>query len=129
MIEPMLAKHVLPEFTSSEGFLRRRACFMYGEFGHYKFKENGHIKLAIDGLYQCLYDKELPVRLMAATSINKLMNNDQVIGFLKPALKDLLTVYLKMMTEIDSEELVGALEEIVKHFKDDISPYAVELSA
>lgn len=31
------------------------------------------------------------------------------------------------MNEIESEELVGALEEIVKHFKEDIGPYAVEL--
>ena len=29
------------------------------------------------------------------------------------------------MSEIDSEELVGALEEIVAHFKDDIAPYAL----
>jgi len=28
------------------------------------------------------------------------------------------------MSEIDSEELVGALEQIVSHFKDDIAPYA-----
>lgn len=33
------------------------------------------------------------------------------------------------MSEIDSEELVGALEEIVKHFKDDIAPYALELTS
>lgn len=32
------------------------------------------------------------------------------------------------MQEIDSEELVGALENIVKHFKDDIGPYAIDLS-
>lgn len=32
------------------------------------------------------------------------------------------------MQEIDSEELVGALEEVVKHFKEDIGPYAIELS-
>lgn len=32
------------------------------------------------------------------------------------------------MSDIDSEELVGALEEIVKHFKDDIAPYAIDLT-
>jgi hypothetical protein len=47
--------------------------------------------------------------------------------FLKPALKNILEVYLKLMSEIESEELVSALEEIVKHFKEDISPYALEL--
>jgi hypothetical protein len=31
------------------------------------------------------------------------------------------------MSEIDSEELVSALEEIVKHFKEDIAPYAINL--
>jgi hypothetical protein len=33
-----------------------------------------------------------------------------------------------MMTEIDSEELVAALEEIVSHFKGDIAPFAIELA-
>jgi hypothetical protein len=32
------------------------------------------------------------------------------------------------MSEIESEELVGALEEIVRNFKSDIEPYAVELA-
>lgn len=32
------------------------------------------------------------------------------------------------MGEIDSEDLVTALEEVVGHFKDDITPYALQLS-
>jgi hypothetical protein len=47
------------------------------------------------------------------------------LNFLKPALKDILEIYLKLMTEIDSEDLVDALEEIVGHFQDDITPFAL----
>ena len=65
---------------------------------------------------------------MAATSVHKLLYNPTASEFLKPALSQILQVYLKLMTEIESEELVSALEEIVKHFRDDISPYAVELT-
>lgn len=101
---------------------------MYGEFGDFKFKNQEHIQSAIDAIYKALYDTELPVRLTAATSIHKLLHNDQACAFLKPALSNILQQYLKIMSEIDSEELVGALEEIVKHFKDDIGPYALELS-
>jgi hypothetical protein len=54
--------------------------------------------------------------------------NDIAIEFLKPALKNILEIYLKIMQEIDSEELVSALEEIVKHFKEDIIPYAMDLA-
>jgi hypothetical protein len=32
------------------------------------------------------------------------------------------------MSKIDSEELVRDLEEIVGHFKDDIAPYALQLT-
>jgi len=55
------------------------------------------------------------------------MHNEEATKFLKPALKDILGQYLKIMSEIDSEELVSALEEIVKHFKEDIGPYAIDL--
>ena len=64
---------------------------------------------------------------MAATSIHKLLFNQVASEFLKPALKSILEVYLKLMSEIESEELVNALEEIVKHFKGDIEPFAIEL--
>lgn len=105
-----------------------RACWMYGQFGTFKFRNNDHLKQAIQLIYGQLHDPELPVRLTAATSIHKLLHSDEVAELLKPGLKEILTIYLKMMSEIDSEELVAALEEIVSHFKDDIAPFAIELS-
>lgn len=101
---------------------------MYGEFGTFKFKDSNHLKQAVEFIYKQLFDSELPVRLTAATSLHKLMHNDECTSLLKPALKDILQIYLKLMSEIDSEELVSALEEIVSHFKDDIGPFALELS-
>lgn len=42
-------------------------------------------------------------------------------------LSTLLAIYLKLMDEIDSEELVAALEGIVAEFSADIGPYAFDL--
>lgn len=136
-MEPMLISHVLPEFkneslipTGGSGFMKMRCLWIYGELGSFKFTDMDHIRQSIDCIYQCLaYHSDLPVRVMAATSIHKLLNNKTAFEFLKPALSDILQVYLKLMTEIESEELVYALEEIVTHFKEDISPYAVELTS
>jgi hypothetical protein len=36
-----------------------------------------------------------------------------------------LEAFLKLMTEIESEELVNALEEVVTLYKDDIGPFAI----
>ena len=101
---------------------------MYGEFGTFKFKDANHIKNAVEGIYKQLFDTDLPVRLTAAISLHKLMHNDECTNLLKPYLKEILQIYLKLMSEIDSEELIGALEEIVSHFKEDIGPFALELT-
>ena len=44
---------------------------------------------------------------------------------LKPHLGNILTSYLKLMSEIESEELVNALEEIVSLYNEDIGPFAI----
>jgi len=43
---------------------------------------------------------------------------------MKPHLGQTLEVYLKMMDEIDSEELVKSLEGVIHIFNEDIGPYA-----
>lgn len=105
-MEPMLMQHVLPELKSQQPVIRSTACWMYGEFGEFKFKKEDHVKQFVDGVYQNLFAPELPVRLQAATAMAKLLKNDIASEFLKPALKNILEVYLKLMDEVDSEELV-----------------------
>ena len=45
-----------------------------------------------------------------------MLSNSTAIEFLKPALKNILEVYLRIMEEIDSEELIGALEVIMEKY-------------
>ena len=101
---------------------------MYGEFGDYEFNDQDHIKKAVDGVYKAMFASDLPVRLSAAIAMSKLIKNSTAEEFLKPALANILEVYLKIMNEIDSEELIGALEEIMTIFKDDMGPFAIQLS-
>jgi hypothetical protein len=46
---------------------------------------------------------------------------------LKPFIKEILTVYLKLMDDIDLDELLNGLSEIVSDFKEDISEFSVSL--
>ena len=45
----------------------------------------------------------------------------------RPMIGKLFEIYLKMMSEVDSEELVSSLEQIVSIFSDSIEPFALEL--
>lgn len=62
-METLLETFVIPEFKSEVGFLRATACKLFGTFGHIEFKKPENIQIATEGIYRCLLDKELPVRV------------------------------------------------------------------
>lgn len=127
-LEPTIFVHVLPELTSAQPFMRMRTCWFYKEFGNFGFRQEGHFKQAAKSIYMLLFDQELSVRFMAAISLQKFFNIEEIAQMLKSSLGILLSIYLKLMSDIDSEELVAALGKIVSHFKDDIGPYALKLT-
>lgn len=108
--------------------MRSRACWVYGEFCSFKFTNDEHVKLAIDGVYKSLFVSDLPTKLSAAISLASMLVNKTVREFLKPALKNILEVYLKMTNEIDSEHLFTSLESFMKRFNDDMGPFAIQIA-
>jgi len=67
----------------------------------------------------------LPIKYSAALALSKMLKSEAASEFLKPALKGILEMYLKIMEMIDSEELIGALEQIMEQYSDEIGPFAV----
>ena len=67
------------------------------------------------------------MKVEAALALNKLLCHEEAVEFLRPALKDLLQTYLKIMDDIDFDDMVNALKEIVEVFENDIAPYAYGL--
>jgi hypothetical protein len=127
-MEPMLIQHVMPELTSSEPFLRSRACWLYGEFGSFKYENEPTLKQAVDGVYKNLFSEELPVRLSAAVALSRLLDNKTAQDFLRPALRSIFEVYLKTIEEIESEDLVQSLNEFMTVFQNDIAPFTVQIA-
>ena len=39
-----------------------------------------------------------------------------------------MQVYLQLMNEIDSDDLVTALERLVQFYKEDMEPFAIQIS-
>jgi len=124
----MLQAHVLPEFLSAHPLLQARACWVYSEFSAYEFGDKTHIQQAVDAIYQRLFSEHLPVKFAAALALSQMIKIDAAVDFLKPALQNILEVYLKLMQDVDSEELIGSLEAFMEKYADDIGPYAVQLA-
>lgn len=126
-MEAILENHVLPEFKNNIGFLRARACWIFGKYGHIEFKNPQNIKIAVEGISLCLMDSQLPVRVKAAVALNCLLSQKEAEDLLRPSLPKILEIYLKLMDQIDNEGIVAALEGIVDSYQDEIVPYAYDL--
>ena len=126
-METILEQHVLPEFKNTIGFLRARACWIFGKYGHIEFKNSQNIKIAVEGISHCLMDTQLPVRVKAAIALNCLLTQKEAEDLLRPSLPKILEIYLKLMDQIDNEGIVAALEGIVDSYQQEIVPYAFDL--
>jgi hypothetical protein len=127
-IPNLLRNFVLPEFNSAVGFARARACWCYAQFSKNGLDSPDHEKVAIQNICRMLVDKDLPVRVEAAVALPKLFNFSVAKELVAPEIQNLLDIYLKLMGEIDSEDLVDSLELIVSEFEDQVAPFAIELS-
>jgi hypothetical protein len=69
----------------------------------------------------------LPVRVNAAVSLIKLLTQDIAVEFVRPGLETIIKIYLKLIDDIDYDELIESLKRIVEVFEDEIAPYAIQL--
>jgi hypothetical protein len=73
-MEYLLEKYVIPEFTNKIGFLRARACWLFGIYGDLEYKNKDIVIAAVEGIYKCLLDSQLPVQVKAGIALNQLLH-------------------------------------------------------
>lgn len=125
--EMMIQQYVFPELESDNAFMKARACWIYGQFAHFSFSNEDHLRHALNSLYQCLLSNDLPVRVNAAVALVKLLDHPAAVEFIRPGLSDVIRIYLKLIDDIDYDELITSLKKIVDVFEDEIGPYALDL--
>ena len=126
-IQDLLALHVYPELSSTIGFLRSRSCWAYGKFASFPFSNKEHQQQALEKICLLLLDPSLPVKYEAALTIPKILIWDISKTRIKGEISNLLKIYLNLINEIDSEEIIEALENIVENFTVEVLPFVVEL--
>lgn len=125
-VEQLLQKHAHPHLTNPIGYLRSRACWIYGEYANNLSDRQGMVDIA-EKIYINLKSDELPVQVTAACSLYKLLRVDEVKDKLESGLPQIIESYLTVIQEIDQDELITALERVVEVYDSKIEPFAYEL--
>jgi hypothetical protein len=123
----LIQQFVYSELSSSNGFLKARACWVYSQFAKFEMTDE-HLKYAMDAMFQNLSDNDLPVRVNAAIALVRLLENHPFgADLVRPGLGQVIKIYLKLIDDIEYDELIECLKVIVTVFEQEIAPYAVDL--
>ena len=69
----------------------------------------------------------MPVRVNSAIALIKFLDQPVAADFIRPGLDSVIKIYLKLIDDIDYDELIDSLKRIVEVFEDSIAPHALEL--
>jgi hypothetical protein len=125
-VDSVVSTFVLPELSSSHGFLRMRACWVLEQFDEIEY--NSHTCLAaLQGVLNALTDKDLPVKVAAAGALGALLDNEATQQSLPPYLGKVMEAVLALANEIQLDSIAFVLERLVQMFAEELAPYAVQL--
>ena len=120
-LEPIITTHVIPEFSSSVGYMRCRVCMFMENFHEVKWENGNTVQLILNGLLTCLRDPCLPVQTAAAISLRLYLTEPSARELVVPILPDICREYFRIMSEVENDIVLSALQTIVLEFGDEIS--------
>ncbi|ORY60630.1 importin-beta domain-containing protein [Pseudomassariella vexata] len=127
-VEYFLVRFVFPDFKSSQGFLRARACDTVEKFEMLNFKDQNNLLVIYRHILDCMADPALPVRVTAALALQPLIRHDAIRISMQQSIPTIMQQLLKLANECDIDALANVMEDFVEVFAAELTPFAVALS-
>lgn len=128
-MQPALTNYILPEFGSTFGFLRARACWVVQQFSVMEFTSEEVLDTTIKCVLGALTDVELPVQVEAGIAIKHLIENqdEKSTDLIRPNVQPLITSILDVLNRSENDELTGTIAKLVECFPEEVKDIAVLL--
>ncbi|KAI0012052.1 importin-beta domain-containing protein, partial [Xylariaceae sp. FL0662B] len=127
-VEYFLVRYVFPDFKSSQGYLRARACDTIEKFEQLNFKDQNNLLVIYRHILDCMADSDLPVRVTAALALQPLIRHDAIRISMQQSIPTIMQQLLKLANECDIDALANVMEDFVEVFAAELTPFAVALS-
>ncbi|CAI4218309.1 unnamed protein product [Parascedosporium putredinis] len=127
-VEYFLVRYVFPDFTSTQGFLRARACDLVEKFEQLNFQDQNNLVSIYRHILDCMADPALPVRITAALALQPLIRHDIIRASMQQSIPTIMQQLLKLANEADIDALANVMEDFVEVFATELTPFAVALS-
>lgn len=128
-LDQFFLKFVFPEYQSTRGHMRARACWVLHYFAEFSFNQENVLAEAVSHtVHALLQDKDLPVRVQAAIALQSLINyQDRSHKYVQPHVKQIALELLTIIRETENEDVTGVMQKLVCVFTEHLVPIAVEI--
>lgn len=128
---PFISVHIVPEFQSPVAYMRCRACWSMEYFvDQVNWSEAPQLlQLVLQGLLQGLKDPSLPTQTAAACALRPLISAEGAKELLRPVVHDIVSEYFRIMSEVETDAVLSALQTIVTEYGEDIISIAPTITA
>lgn len=128
-LDQLFLKYVFPEFASTRGHMRARACWVLHYFSEAPFKQEAvlqeAVRLTVTALLQ---DNELPVKVEAAIALQSVLSfQERSHKYVEPQVKQIALELLTIIRETENEDVTGVMQKLVCIFTAQLVPIAVEI--
>lgn len=128
-IEKLFNVYIMPELENKSNFqILERSIWIIRRYSDIKFTYNETLTTITKQLCNLLVCDDIVIRAYTAATLPKLLKHSEVLNLLEGSVSNLLLEYIKLMHDIDLEELLDGLKTIVDKFGSKVVQYAVELS-
>jgi len=128
-MQSVLTNYILPEFGSTFGYLRARACWVVQQFSIIDFTSEEILDNTIKYVLGALTDAELPVQVEAGIAIKHLIENqeEKSTDLIRPNVQPLITSILDVLKRSENDELTGTIAKLVECYPNEVKDIAVIL--
>lgn len=128
-LDQLFIKYVFPEFNSSRGHMRARACWVLHYFAEFNFKQENVLVEAVNlTIRALLFDKDLPVKVEAAFALQSMLNyQDRSHKYIEPQVKEIALELLRLIKETENEDVTGVMQKLVCVYTIQLVPIAVDI--
>ena len=129
LIEHIIENSIIPEFDSPIGIMREKACYFVSQYKDLIYKNEKNVTTIITKIcYLMEKDPCINVKIKSASAAAAMLSQKSAQLLLKGAIKFLLSNYLKLLEETETDEIVDSIQIVIKEFKDETKEFIVQLN-
>jgi hypothetical protein len=121
--------YVMNELNNNINFIGETSAYFIRSFNKINYTNIKVLKCIVNNLCTNLTVSDIIINVSSCLALPSLLeNSSEVVSMLKNDVKNIFSFYIKLMQDIDLDEVIISLEEFVNQYSEEVLEFSIELT-